>query len=232
MVAVKGNWVVLLVAVVAGLLTYGGLVGGEALLTGGTQPTADEAIVEGTTTHLDRSGRPTAVGQVSNRYGEPITNVSVTVRFIRDGEVVEQRTGTTLRGTVPPGEAAPFVVHMTESTEIDRVKTSLSYDLAGEVTAGLTVSDRWVVRESQDQIDVAATVTNTADRPLRLAGVVATFYDDNRATIGARATRPDRRIAPGESVTVRVSFRTLGDVPSYAREFEGFRISVVAEETA
>jgi hypothetical protein len=229
--AVKGNWIVLLVAVVAGLLTYGGLVGGEALLTGETEPTADEAIVEGTTTHLDRSGRPTAVGEVANRYGGPITDVSVTVRFLRDGEVVERRTGTTLRETVPSGEAVPFVVHMTETTEIDRVTTSLSYDRGGELTSGLEVSDRRVVRESQDQVDVAATVTNTADRPLRLAGVIATFYDDSRATIGARATRPDRRIAPGESVTVRVSFRTLGDVPSYAREFAGFRLSVVAEET-
>ena len=58
----KGNWIVLLVAIVAAALTYGGLVGGEALLTGDSAPSADEAIVQGTTTHLDRSGRPTAVG--------------------------------------------------------------------------------------------------------------------------------------------------------------------------
>ena len=224
------NWIVLAVAVVAGLLTYGGLVGGEALLTGSPEPTADEAFVEGTTTHLDRSGRPTAVGQVSNRYGEPITNVTVTVQFLRDGELVAERSGVTLRETVPSGEAAPFVVHMSETADIDRVTTSLSYDRSGEIVSGLEVTDQRVVRESQDQVDVAATVTNTADRPLRLSDAVATFYDERRATIGARATRPDRRIAPGESVTVRISFRTLGDVPSYAREFQSFRISVVAEE--
>lgn len=226
----KGNWIVLLVAVLAAALTYGGLVGGEALLTGDSAPSADEAVVQGTTTHLDRSGRPTAVGEVSNRYDGPITNVSVTVRFFRDGELVEERTGEPLRGTIPSGEAVPFNIHMSESTEIDSVRTAISYERGGDVVEGLTVTDQRVVRESQDQVDVAATVTNGADRPLRLAGVVATFYDDNRATIGAREARPDRRIEPGESVTVRISFRTLGDVPSYAREFAGFRVSVVAEE--
>lgn len=223
--------VVVLVAVVAALLTYGGLVGGEALLTGDPGPTADEAVVQGTTTHLDRAGRPTAVGEVANRYGEPISNVTVTVRFLRDGDVIEKRTGTTLRGTVPPGETVPFDIHMTEATEIDSVTTSISYERNSEVVAGLVVTDRRVVRESQDQIDVSATVTNEADRPLRLASVVATFYNEDRAVIGARETRPDRRVRPGESVTVQISFRTLGDVPSYAREFEAFRVSVVAEET-
>lgn len=226
------NWIVLLVAIVAGLLTYGGLVGGEVLLTGGSGPTADEAVVEGTTTHLDRSGRPTAVGEVTNRYDEPITNVTVTVRFYRDGDLIEERTGETLRETIPSGESVPFNIHMTEATEIDEVRTEIDYDRGGEVVSGLELSDQRVVRESQDQIDVAATVTNDADRPLRLAGVVATFYDEDGATIGARATRPDRRVQPGESVTIRISFRTLGDVPSYAREFENFRISVVAEEIA
>lgn len=221
--------IVLLVAVLAALLTYGGLVGGEALLTGET-PTADEAVVQGTTTHLDRSGRPTAVGEVSNRYAGPITNVTVTVRFMRDGELVEERTGTTLRETIPSGESVPFNIHMREAADIDAVTTSITYDRGGEVLPGLEITDQRVERETQDQVDVAATVTNTADRPLRLAGVVATFYDEDRATIGARETRPDRRIQPGESVTVQVSFRTLGDVPSYAREFESFRISVVAEE--
>lgn len=223
------NWVVLLVAIVAGLLTYGGLVGGEALLAGDSGATADGAVVQGTTTHLDRSGRPTAVGEVSNRYGEPITNVSVTVRFLHDGELIGERTGEPLRGTIPPGDAAPFDVHMGAAVEADAVTTSLSYERGGDVVAGLELTDRRVVRESSDQIDVAGTVTNDADRPLTLAGVVATFSDERGAAIGARVIRPDRRIRPGESVTVRISFRTLGDVPSYAREFERFRLSIVAE---
>jgi len=229
---VNDNRIVLLVAIVAALLTYGGLVGGEALLMGDSGPTADEAVIQGTTTHLDRSGRPTAVGEVANRYGEPITNVTVTVQFLNDGELVEEQTDETLRETIPPGESVPFNVHMTEATEIDEVRTSIEYDPGAEVVSGLELSDQRVVRESQDQIDVAATVTNDADRPLRLAGVVATFYDEDGAAIGARAMRPDRRIQPGESVTVRISFRTLGDVPSYAREFENFRITVVAGEVA
>ncbi|MFW5939043.1 MAG: FxLYD domain-containing protein [Halolamina sp.] len=226
----RDNWIVLLVAILAGLLTYGGLVGGEALLLGDEMATADEAVVEGTTTHLDRSGRPTAVGEVTNRYGQPISNVSITVRFFDDGEQIAERTGTTLRGTIPSGEGAPFTIRMAETAEVDSVETSISYDRGGDVVTGLTLGDERVVRSSQDQVDVAATVTNEAGRPLRLSRVVGTFYNDTGATIGARVDRPNRQLEPGESVTVRLTFRTLGDVPSQAREYETFRLSVVAEE--
>lgn len=224
------NRVVLVAAVVAGLLTYGGLVGGEALLTSGfAESTADEAFVDGTTVHLDRSGRPTAVGEVKNRYGGPITNVTVTVQFFDGDELVEERTGGTLRETIPAGESAPFDIHMRAEREIDEVETSVSYERGGEVNTGLSLTGKRVVREGQDQIDVAVTVTNDANRPLVLAQTIATFYDDKQAVIGARTTRPDRRLDPDESITVRISFRTLGDVPSYAREFSSFDVSVVAE---
>ncbi|GAB7095906.1 hypothetical protein JCM30237_30600 [Halolamina litorea] len=226
----KGNVVVLIVAIVAGVLTYGGLVGGEALLMGDTEPTADEAFVQETTTHLDRSGRPTAVGEVSNRYDGPITNVTVTVQFLRDGDVIEERTGRTLIETIPSGEVVPFNVHMREAAEIDEVETSVSYDRGGEVVSGLEVTEQRVLRQSQDQIDVSATITNRGDSPRELTDVVATFYDENGAAIGARSTRPGRQIQPGESVTVGISFRTLGDVPSYAREFASFRVAIAGEE--
>lgn len=221
---------ILLAAIVAGLVTYGGLVGGEAVLTGGLEGPADEAIVSGTTTHLDRSGRPVAVGEVTNRFGGPITNVSVTVEFYRDGDLVAEQTGSTLQGTIPAGASVPFDIRMQEEGDrVDRVETSVSFDRGGEVVDGLVVTDKRVVRESQDQVDVAVTVTNRADQPLVLRRAVATFYDDRRSVIGARTEQPARRIAPGESTTVRLRFRTLGNVPSYAREFERFDVSVVAE---
>lgn len=221
---------ILLAAVVAGLLTYGGLIGGEALLTGGLgSETADEATVSGTTIHLDRSGRPVAVGEVTNRFDGPITNVTVTVRYFRNGEQIGKRTGPPLRETIPAGERAPFDVRLQqEGVTVDRVKTSVSFERGGDVTGGLVVTDTRVVRETQDQVTVAATVTNRANRPLVLSRAIATFYNDRRAVIGARTERPTRHIAPGESYTVRIRFRTLGDVPSYAREFERFRVSIVA----
>lgn len=225
------NRVVLVAAIVAALVTYGGLVGGEALLTSGFAESTDEAVVEGTTLHLDRSGRPTAVGEVRNRFGEPITNVTVTVQFFNDDELVEERTGGTLQETIPAGQAAPFDIHMTGEQEVDEVVTSVSFDRGGDRTTGLELTGKRVVREGQDQVDVAGTVTNVGDEPLVLAQVVGTFYDDERAVIGARTTRPDRRLEPEESITVRISFRTLGDVPSYAREFDSFDLSIVAEES-
>lgn len=224
------NRVVLVAAIVAGLLTYGGLVGGEALLTSGfTESTADEAVVEGTTIHLDRSGRPTAVGEVRNRFAGPITNVSVTVQFFNDDELVEEKTGTTLQETIPAGEPAPFDIHMNGEQAVDEVETTVSFDRGGERTTGLELTGRRIVREGQDQVDVAGTVTNVGDEPLVLSQVIGTFYDDKQAVIGARTTRPDRRLEPDESITVRLSFRTLGDIPSYAREFDSFRLSIVAE---
>lgn len=224
------NRVVLVAAIVAALLTYGGLVGGEALLTSGfAESTADEAVVEGTTIHLDRSGRPTAVGEVRNRFDGPITNVTVTVQFFHDDELVDEQTGRTLQETIPAGEPAPFDIHMNGEQEVDEIVTSVSFDRGGDRTTGLELTGKRVVREGQDQVDVAGTVTNVGDEPLVLAQVVGTFYDDKESVIGARTTRPDRRLEPGESITVRISFRTLGDVPSYAREFNSFRLSVVAE---
>lgn len=225
------NRVVLLVAIVAGLLTYGGLVGGEALLTSGfADSTADEALVGGTTVHLDRSGRPTAVGEVQNRYGGPITNVTVSVRFFNDDELVEERIGQTLRETIPAGETAPFDIHMNSEQEVDEIEASVSYDRGGEQVSGLKLTGKRVAREGQDQVDVAGTVTNVGNRPIVLSQVVATFYDDRESVVGARTTRPERTVQPGESVTVRISYRTLGDVPSYAREFDSFDLSIVAEE--
>lgn len=228
----KGNRLVLVAAVVAGLLTYGALVGGEAVLTGGPEATADEAVVQGTTTHLDRTGRPTAVGEVENRYGEPITNVTVTVRFFRNGEQVGERTGRTLRTTIPAGASAPFDLHMAGDggERVDRVETSLSYDRGGDAVDGLTVSDERVRRTTQHRVEVAATVTNTADRPLVLSAAVGTFYDEARAVLGARRARPDRYLAPGESVTVRLQLDTLGDVPSRAAAFADFDVTVVVEQ--
>mgnify|MGYP000394954104 CR=1 FL=1 len=221
---------ILVAALAAGLLTYGGLVGGEAVITGGLSgQAADEAVVTGTTVHLDRSGRPTAVGEVRNQFGEPITNVTVTVSFYRDGELVDERSRQALRGTVPAGESAPFDIRLDSEGEVDRVETSVAFDRGGAVLDGLVVTDKEVAHESQDQVDVTATITNRADRALILSSAIATFYDDRRAVIGARTERPTRRIEPGESYTVRISFRTLGDVPSYARDFERFDVSVVAE---
>lgn len=221
------------VAVVFAVLVYGGLVGMEAVVDGGSEPTptvTGEATVQGTTFHLDRAGRPTVVGEVANGLADPITNVSVTVTFYRDGERVDAVTRPALRDTVDTGGTAPFDVHLPTEAEVDDYEVEVDYDRGGAVSDALAVTDRQVVHEGSDRIEVRATVENTGDEPVASSRVIASFYDANGSVIGARTVRVGQTVPPGESVTVRVQFRTVGDVPSLAREFDRAALTAVADD--
>jgi hypothetical protein len=223
--------VVFTVMLIVGVAVYGGLTGAQfALGSGqdGPETTATEPLVRGTTIHLDRSGRPTVVGEVVNGFDTSITNVTVTVTFYRNGTQIGQVTQAALRETVEAGDRAPFDVHMRSSGEADRYEVALSYDRGGEVVPGLTVENASVAREAQSQVDVVGEITNTRGEPLVVDRVVATFYNANGSVIGARTVRPSRTIQPDGSYSVRIEFRTLGDVPSLAQEFARFEISIVA----
>lgn len=221
--------VVIAVAIVAAALTYGSLAGAESLLAGeGGAATDGEVAVHGTSYHLDRAGRPTVVGEVRNSVGGPVTNATVTVTFFRDGERIGRASGATLRPTIPAGEAAPFDVHLDEATEADDYAVAVAYDRGGSVVPGLAVAETAVADESPDQVTVTATVENRGNQPRRIERVVATFYGANRTVVGARVATPGERLSTGETRTVRLTFRTLGDVPSLAREFVDFDVRVVA----
>ncbi|WP_435147905.1 FxLYD domain-containing protein [Halobaculum sp. P14] len=225
--------VVLAAAVASGLLVYGGFVGIEAAVNGTVPaaPTAGEVSVQGSTVHLDRTGRPTVVGEVANGRNGPITNVTVTVTGYRNGDRVASATQRTLRTTIPAGATAPFDVHLPTESAVDDYDVSVSFREGGDVDSALVVRNQHVESRGQDRVVVGSTVVNTGDRPRELSRVVATFYDANRSVIGARQSRPTRTLRPGESVTVSVRFRTLGDVPSYARRFDDFDLAAVANRT-
>lgn len=224
--------VVFLVGVVVAGLVYGGLVGVQSALDGddgADGPAVEEPTPRGTTVHLDRTGRPTVVGEVVNGLDGAITNVTVTVTFYADGRQVDEVRSDVLRPTVPAGERAPFDVHMGSEESIDDYEVSVSYDRGGDTVEGLEVVDSRVAHRAQDQVDVVGTVRNAADERLELSAVVATFYDENGSVIGARTVRPGRTLDSEATFTVRIEFRTLGDVPSYAREFDSFDLTVIAE---
>ncbi|WP_336025106.1 FxLYD domain-containing protein [Halobellus salinisoli] len=221
---------VLIGAVLAAGLTYGGLVGVELLVTGELDgpaaPLAGETTVEGTTYHLDRLGRPTVVGEVYNGRSHPVGNATVTVTYYRDGEVVGEAVGGVLGEPIAPGESAPFDVHYGESGDVDDYNVSLTTERATASAADLAV-DAAVVDRSQSRVVVSGTVENRGSDP-QAADVVVAFYDDEGNVIGVRTTRPNREVPPGESVPFTVTFQTTGDVPSLAQEFDDFEARAVA----
>jgi len=221
---------VLIGAVLAAGLTYGGLVGVEVLVTGELDgpaaPLAGETTVEGTTYHLDRLGRPTVVGEVYNGQSHPVGNVTVTVTYYRDGEVVGETVDGVLAEPIGPGESAPFDVHYGASDAVDDYNVSVTTERTAASTADLSV-DASVVDRSQGRVVVSGTVENEGEEP-HVSDVVVSFYDETGDVIGVRTTRPNREIPPGESVPFTVTFQTIGDVPSLAQEFDDFEARAVA----
>lgn len=221
--------VAIALVVAAGL--YGGITGIESVVTN-DRPAPEvtgEVEVQGTTTHLDRVGRPTVVGEVSNGLDGPITDVRVTVTFYRDGEQVAEVTREAVVGTVGSGGTAPFDVHLPEEQSVDDYEVEASYERGGRASPfEVTAVD--VLHEGSNRVEVSGSVRNAGDDPVSSPRVVATFYDRNGSVIGVRTVRPSRTIRPGESLSVRTNFRTLGNVPSRAGEFDRVELQAVAGE--
>lgn len=227
---------ILLVGVVVAVVVYAGLTAGGSLLGsgGGDGPgagTAGEVVATHTTYHLDRQGRPTVVGEVVNRRGTAIAGATVTVTFYHGGEVVGRKTERAIRSPVPSDGRSPFDVHLPSSPErkVDDYAVEVSYDpYDGPVYAGLSAENVEVARESQDAVELTGEVRNDGDRTVEAVQVVAMFYSENGSLVGVRTTRPSPPgLSPGETGVFRVTFRTLGDVPSLAREYDTHRVLVV-----
>lgn len=229
---------ILLVAVVAAAVVYAGLTAGGALLDrngGDLVGGGGDVTAEHTTYHLDRLGRPTVVGEVVNRKGAAVTGVTVTVTFYSDGEVVAEQTERTLTAPVPADGRTPFDVHLRDPPDasVDDYSVEVSYDsYDGPIYDGLTAEEVRVVRAAQDSVELAGTVRNTGDQSVESVQVVALFYAENGSLVGVRTTRPSPAgLEPGETGVFRLSFRTLGDVPSLAREYHTHEVMVVRTAT-
>ena len=200
-------------------------------LRGGPAVAPDGQVVVGNgTLHLDRVGRPTAVGEVRNGLADPLADVRVTVEFRRDGAVVGTAVGTTLAPTIPRQRTAPFIVRLeNRSAEADAFAVSVEHGTAGaRPYARYAVEDR-LADESQDQVIVTGTVTNEGDRTAP-THVVATFYDAEGRVVGARAIRPAPDVlAPGQTGEFTVRFRTLGNLPSRAGDVASYDLYVYGE---
>lgn len=226
---------VIVVGGVVAVVVFSLLTGVSMLFAGDSAAPIDgdegSVVATHTTIHLDRTGRPTVAGEVINRAGHPITDVAVTVTFFDDGEKVGEATGGPLRSPVPDGGRSPFEVRLPDTVEQlpDEYSVSVaSREYEGTTYDGLQSSDVRITRESQDAVELVGEVRNEGDRTVDDPLVVAVFYSENGSVIGVRSTRPrPATLDPRESGVFRVTYRTLGDVPSLARRFDSYRILVV-----
>lgn len=221
------------VALVVGAGLYVGLTAVEDALRPGQAGDLDgEVVVAGTTMHLDRVGRPTAVGEVRNGLDEPVDDVRVTVTFTRRNGERAAVEGRPLIPTIPPGGRAPFVVRLADrSAEPTAVEADVTYGTgAPSPYDGLAVVEHAVTDRSESQVTVNGRVENRGGERVG-ARLVATFYDANGSVVGVRSvpTSP-RALGPGEAGEFEVRLRTLGNVPSRAGEVASYELSLVAEE--
>jgi|GEM_PF-4730031 len=216
---------IVVAAVLAAALTYGGLLTVEALGDGGlVAPQTDAITVQGTTYHLDRTGRPTVVGEVWNGRSYPVENVTVTVTFYADGEAVGTTSDTVVTDGIPAGETAPFDIHYGTDATVTDYEVTVTADRGTRDHHALSGSAE-IVNEGQNRVTVSGTVENHGDDPTP-ARVIVTFYDENDSVIGVRTTMPAGTVHPGDTTPFTVHFETLGDVPSLAQEFDHYTVMV------
>lgn len=220
--------VVGVITVVVGVGLFAGATVIPSLGSGLLDAGGGEVVATHTTMHFDRVGRPTVVGEVVNGAGVPVDDVTVRVTFSRAGEPIANATDRALVDPLADGAKAPFVVRMGDApAKPDGYEVTVSYREAdARPYDGLVVTESELVDEAQDQILLHGTVANEGGQTVK-ARVVITFYDEDLAVIGARSVRPSpAAVEPGGTATFRARFRTLGNVPSRAREF--YRYEVVA----
>lgn len=226
--------VVVVVALVVGAGLYAGATAVEDALTADPGVHVEgEVVATNTTTHLDRVGRPTAVGEVINGLVEPIDDVSVTVTFQRVGGKEDSVVGSTALATIPDGERAPFSVRL-EDRSARPGSVAVDVDVAFEEGADrpyerLAVVDDREAERTEGQVVVDGRVENRGGERVA-AHVVATFYDENGSVVGVRKvpTSP-RLLGAGDSGEFEVRFRTLGDVPSRADDVARYELALQAE---
>lgn len=226
--------VVVLVALVVGAGLYAGATAVEDVLTPDPGVAVDgEVVATNTTTHMDRVGRPTAVGEVINGLGEPIGDVSVTVTFDRDDGGADSATGQTLLRTIPASGRAPFAIRLEDrSARPAAVDVAVAYEEgADRPYDGLAVVDERETGRTDSQVTVAGRVENRGGERVA-ARVVATFYDENGSVVGVRSEPTSPRVlGAGDSGEFEVRFRTLGNVPSRADDVARYELALEAGPT-
>lgn len=224
--------VVIVVALVVGAGLYAGATAVENALTPESGVGVEgEVVATNTTMHLDRVGRPTAVGEVINGLDGPVGDVTVTVTFRWEDGRRDPVTGGTVVATIPGGGRAPFAVRLANrSARPSGVEVEVAYERVEDRRYdGLAVVSGGVSERSESQVTVAGEVENRGDERVA-AHVVATFYDDSGAVVGVRSVPTSPRVLdPGGAGTFEVRLRTLGDVPSRADEVARYELTLSAE---
>ncbi|MFP4591352.1 MAG: FxLYD domain-containing protein [Halobacteriales archaeon] len=220
-----------LVALVVGAGLYAGATAVEDLLAEDDDvPFEGEVVATNTTTHLDRVGRPTAVGEVVNGLDDPIDEIAVTVTFRREDGGTDTVNGTAELATVPSGGRSPFVVRLSNrSARVESVDATVTYRVAADRPSGaLAVVEHRTVDRSGSQVSLAGQVENRGDAAVD-AHVVATFYDEAGSVVGVRSVPTDPpRLTAGETGEFAIRFRTLGNVPSRAAEVDRYDLALRA----
>ena len=224
--------VVVVVALVVGAGLYVGATAVEDALTPDPGPGVDgEVVATNTTMHLDRVGRPTAVGEVINGLDGPIGDATVTVTFRNADGRRDQVAGRTALDTIPSGGRAPFAVRLANrSARPTGVDVTVAFERVDDrAYDGLSLASHRDTGRSESQVTVAGEVENRGDEPAA-AHVVATFYDGSGAVVGVRSVPTSPRVLdPGDSGAFEVRLRTLGDVPSRAGEVARYELALRAE---
>lgn len=191
-------------------------------------PVEGEVVATNATVHLDRVGRPTAIGEVINGLDAPIGPITVRATFLVDGEPVGTVRDTALVDVIPAGGRAPFALRLeNRSVRPTAVDLSVGYDRHAGLGVGRTVVvENGVTDQSQTQVTVGGQVEYRGDTPASVR-VVGTFYDANGSVVGVRSTPTSPRILdPGERGDFQLRLRTLGNVPSRAGSVADYRLVV------
>jgi hypothetical protein len=225
---------ILVIAAVVAVLGYGMFAGLTVVITDepSTTPAIDEVVATNTTMYRDNAGRPTVVGEILNGRSYSV-KATVTVTFYRNGEVLRQVRASPILEPVPRGERGPFVVRLPNETAADSYDVNITYNRhRTDPNQNLRAVSIEVSDSAKNQVSLAGTIRNTGDRRIENVLVVTTFYSSTGDVIGVRSKPPSPAALPaGATANFRIRFRTLGQIPSLAQEFDHYRIIVVANKT-
>lgn len=150
---------------------------------------------------------PIVAGEVRNSSREPVQNAKVTARLKDEkGKTLREETGFTLLDVIPPGTSAPFFVPFTyRSARAKTADASVEAQPGGKPGTGFLEVTAEEGKLSEPIYEVSGTVRNRHSRAVRVAKVVATFYDAGGKVLGAAVAFIDAEVLkPGEAASFRL----------------------------
>jgi len=218
---------VVIVALVVGSALFLGAISIEHALRpahpGGLSGTV---VATNATIHVDRVGRPTAVGQVVNGLDTPIDNVTVSVTFTGWPGGPATVTDRAILPAIPPGGRSPFVVRLqNETARPTGLSLHVDYSTGGtKPYEGLTVVNSRITEENSMQYAIAGQVKNHGGQPVTTL-VAVTFFDRNGSVVGARTgTTSPQVLTRGSTGAFQIQYRTVGDTPSRAADVVRYEV--------